>query len=170
MSFASLRAQDEFVLKGTKQISKDLTPHQVIDSLHKNFPDAQAARYYKTAPDGINNGWAVTKDDNLHVRTDIDYYTISFKRDNMQYYGLYQGDGTLLESKIQEDSAHLPDAVKNALQKISEKYPGYKVVSKTYYKKTDFWESKEYFEIVTQKGKAKKTFYYTPSGELVKVK
>jgi len=34
-------AQD-LTIKGTKQVTKEHTPQQVVDSLHKHFPNAQA--------------------------------------------------------------------------------------------------------------------------------
>ena len=166
---ASLYAQEDVVIQGTKKISKDAAPHQVIDSLHKKFPDAQAIEYYEVPKGEVDRGWAVTKDDNLNS-TDAEYYTISFKKGNFHYYGLYKADGTLLESKTEESSAHLPDAIKNSLKTVSTAYPGYTVISKTYYKQTNLGKSKEYYEIVAQKGDAKKMLYYTPDGTLVKVK
>jgi hypothetical protein len=166
---ASLYAQEDVVIQGTKKISKDATPHQVLDSLHKKFPDAQAVEYYEVPKGGVDRGWAVTKDDDFNS-SGAEYYTISFKKGNFHYYGLYKADGTLVESKTEESSAHLPDAIKNSLKTISNAYPGYTVISKTYYKQTDLEKSKEYYEIVAQKGDAKKTLYYSPDGKLIKVK
>ncbi len=37
-----LSAQNDLVIKGTKKISKEMTPQEVIDSLHKRFPNAKA--------------------------------------------------------------------------------------------------------------------------------
>ena len=163
-----LRAQQELSIKGTKQISEKLTPQQVIDSLHKRFPDAESVKYYKVSPDAAK-GWNITKDDNLES-TDVDYYTISFNKQGLKYYGLYEKDGTLVEAKIEESVDNLPDAVKNSLMHLSEKYPGYKVVSKTYYRNQNYSKSKEYYEIVAQKGSAQKRLYYGVDGTLLKEK
>jgi len=167
---ASVRAQEDVVIQGTKKISKDMTPKQVVDSLNKKFPDAKAIEYYKVPKGGVDNGWSVDKDDNIPGSGDAEYYTISFTRGNLKYYGLYQPDGTLVESKVEETSAHLPDAVKNSLKNVQTAYPGYTVISHTYYKQTNLKKSKEYYEIVAQKGETKKTLYYKPDGTLVKVK
>jgi hypothetical protein len=165
-----VHSQEDVVIQGTKKVSKDMTPKQVTDSLHKRFPDAQAIEYYKVPKGGVDNGWTVTKDDNIPGSGDVEYYTISFKRGTLKYYGLYKPDGTLVESKVEETSAHLPDPVKNSLKTVSSAYPGYTVISKSYYKQTNLEKSKEYYEIVAQKGNSKKTLYYTPDGTLVKVK
>jgi len=43
-------AQD-LTIKGTKAITKELTPQQVVDSLHKHFPNAKAVKYYEGTPE-----------------------------------------------------------------------------------------------------------------------
>jgi hypothetical protein len=164
-----LHAQEDRVIKGTKHISKELTPQQVIDSLHKKFPNAEAVQYYQAPASNVDNGWAVTQEDKLHGQ-DAEYYTISFKNEKMKYYALFERDGTLLESKMEETSTELPEAVKTSLKGLSQQYPGYKLVSKTYYKTQNVKKSKEYYEVVAMKGSAKKTIYYSPDGTIVKVK
>src|SRR5687768_8596875 len=88
-------AQDDLVITGKKQITKQYTPQQVIDSLQKTFPNAQAVKYYKADAETTQKGWAVNKEDNLSSSETVDYYTISFKQEGLQYYGLYNSDGTL---------------------------------------------------------------------------
>ena len=164
-----LNAQEDRVIKGTKPISKELTPQQVVDSLNKKFPNAQAVQYYQVPPGGADNGWAVTDEDKM-MGGDAEYYTISFKNEKMKYYALFERDGTLVESKMEETSTELPEAVKTSLMALSKQYPGYKLVSKTYYKTQNVKKSKEYYEVVAMKGSAKKTIYYSPDGTIVKVK
>jgi hypothetical protein len=165
-----VKAQEDIVITGSKKINKKLTPQQVIDSLEKKFPDAKSVKYYKAPASGVDNGWAVTEEDNISTDASVEYYTISFKRDDLQYYGLYAPDGTLVQAKIQQKVEELPAAIKTSLTKLSESYPGYKIVSKNYYKKLNYSKSKEYYEVVAKKDKETKTLYYDPDGTLVKVK
>src|SRR3954454_9740411 len=85
----------ELVIKGAKPISAKQTPQQVLDSLHARFPNAEAAKIYQEKGADAANGWAVSKTDDLGLEGDITYYTISFKSDGMQYYGLYDPNGKL---------------------------------------------------------------------------
>jgi hypothetical protein len=166
-----LYSQNDLVIKGTKKISKQLTPQQVIDSLHKRFPNAQAVQYYKLPANAAKaNGWNVTEEDNLDASSEIDYYEISFKQAGLNYYGLYDKNGQLLKSKVQEDVTKLPEPITASLKGLSQKYPGYKVISKTYYRTSNHAKSKEYYEIVAQKGDKKKTLTYSADGTIIKVK
>src|ERR1700755_2023017 len=88
----------DLVIEGSSKINRHLTPQQVIDSLNKTFPDAKSVRYFKTPPDAARRGWTVKEENNLSPGETIDYYTISFKRANMKYYGLYTRDGRLVNS------------------------------------------------------------------------
>lgn len=162
-------AQDDIVITGTKKITKQLTPQQVIDSLNKRFPDAESVQYYQPTS-GIQNGWAVTEEDNLQAGSELDYYTISFKRNGLKYYGLYKKDGTLVQSKVEESVASLPEPIQNSIKEISKDHPGYTIVSKTYYKNQNYSKSKEYYEVIAEKGKVTKRLYYSADGILQKVK
>ena len=70
-------------IKGSKMISKDSTPQQVIDTLKKRFPNAQSVQYYETSA-AAANGWAVSVEDQGHYGEDAEYYTIKFKREDFQ--------------------------------------------------------------------------------------
>lgn len=164
------RAQDEIVIKGTKQITKKLTPQQVIDSLESRFPNAKSVKYYKVSSSEAKAGWAVTEEDNIQADEDIDYYTISFKRDDFRYYGLYKADGTLIMSKMEEKVTTLPVAVAQSVQSLSSQYPGYVVSSETHFRRLDHSKNKEYYEVTAKKGKENKKFIFSPEGELLKVK
>jgi hypothetical protein len=167
----TLQAQSESKqITGTRKISKKLTPQQVVDSLNKRFPDAKSVEYFKVSPEMAQNGWQVTEEDNLSSGEQVDYYTISFKRDDLKYYGLYDKDGNLLQAKIEESVSALPTPVKNSIDSLQQIYPGYTVVSKTYFKNQNYSKSKEYYEIVAVKGKTKKRLFYTPEGNIIKVK
>jgi hypothetical protein len=163
-------AQDEITITGTNKITKELTPQQVIDSLEAKFPDARSVVYYKIPADAATRGWDISVEDNVDPGTSIDYYSIKFKRHDFQYYGLYKPDGTLVMSKYQETMNHIPEAIKASLKVLSKEYPGYKVKSKTYYRNTNYSNSKEYYEFVASDGKAKKKVIYDGDGMLVKVK
>jgi len=162
--------QDALIIKGTKKITEKLTPQQVIDSLHEHFPDAKAVKYYKAPAEVANKGWAISTEDNLDAGDDIDYYTLSFTSDNIQYYGLYNKEGELLSSRIVETMTHLPEPITSSLKTLGQLYPGYKVVAKTYYKRKNYSKNEEYYEVVAKKGNKKKTLYYLPDGTLTKVK
>lgn len=166
----TLNAQDDLVITGTKKITKEMTPQQIIDSLEKRFPNAKAVQYYEAPASGVHNGWAVTEEDNMDVNEEVSYYTLKFKNNNLNYWGLYSADGTLLQAKIEEKSTKLPEAVKNSLMAIKKDYPGYKVVSKSYYKNQNYKKSKEYYQVVASNGTTTKNFFYSPDGTLQKVK
>jgi roadblock/LC7 domain-containing protein len=161
-------AQD-VTITGTRKISEKMTPQQVIDSLHKTFPNAKAVKYYK-ADASTAKGWDVTQEGSTMAAAGDENYTISFKQEGLQYYGLYAPDGTLLESKIEHTMAELPAEVVMAVKALAKDYPGYKVVSKNYFKQQNYSKSKEYYEIVAKNGNSTKKFYYSPAGELIKVK
>jgi hypothetical protein len=163
-------AQQVVKVTGTKKISKKLTPQQVIDSLHARFPDARAVTYYKMPANAVAKGWSVTIEDELDADAVVDYYTIKFKRNDFQYYGLYKPDGTLVMSKYQETITHIPDTIKSSLEKLGEKYPGYRIALKTYYKSTNLSKSKEYYEFTAYNGKKIKKVYYDADGFLIRVK
>lgn len=164
------KAQDEMVIKGSKKLDKQYTPQQVIDSLNKRFPNAKSVQYFETKGDVVNRGWSVSEEDNLSADADVNYYTISFKNEGMKYYGLYDKEGNLLQCKIEEKITSLPNPVLMALKEVADKYPGYKVVSKTYYRDQNLSKSKEYYEVVAVKGNDKKRLYYSPDGTLIKTK
>ena len=163
-----LLAQNDMVITGSKKISKDLTPKQVVDSLNKRFPDAKSVEYYQPAH-GVAKGWEVEKEDNLEGQG-IDYYEVSFKNSNINYYALYQADGTLVKSRMQQSEADLPEPIKAHIKSLSKEHPGYTLVSKKYYKNQNYTKSKEYYEVIAKKDKVKKTLYYSPDGTLVKIK
>jgi hypothetical protein len=170
MAYLLCQAQDELVIKGTKQIRKKLTPQQVIDSLESRFPDAKSVKYYKVPSSQAKTGWAVTEEDDMEADEDIDYYTISFKRDDFRYYGLYKPDGTLVMSKMEEKVTTLPVAVAQSVKSLSTQYPGYVVNGETHFRRLDHSKNKEYYEITAKKGKENKKFFFSPEGELMKVK
>jgi hypothetical protein len=161
-------AQD-LTIKGTKPITKDLTPQQVVDSLSKRFPNAQAVKYFQATPEMAAKGWNITTEDNMGESTP-EYYTISFKQEGLQYYGLYDPNGTLLQCKIEQKETQLPEAVIASLKAIKKDYPGYKVVSKSYYKQQNYSKTKEYYEVTASDGKETKVFYYSADGTLQKIK
>jgi len=128
-----------------------MTPQQVIDSLKKKFPDAEAVRYYKTSA-AEANGWTVSSEDNLGPQ-DIEYYTLSFRRHDFQYYGLFRADGTLVRSKYFEKGVELPAEVQAGIRKLAadKNYTDWKIISKSYYKDVDYDKQKEYYEIIAVK-------------------
>jgi len=163
-------AQEDLVIKGTKKVDKKYTPQQVIDSINKRFPNAKAVTYYETTPATIERGWSVTTEDNLDASADVDYYTVSFKQEGLQYYGLYDRNGQLLECKIQQKLEELPEPVVASLKAIAKDYPGYKVVEKNYFKQQNYSKSKEYYEVTAKKGNETKKLYYKEDGTLIKMK
>jgi hypothetical protein len=161
---------DELVITGTKKINKKLTPQQVIDSLNKHFPNAKSVQYYQAPAEVTNKGWNITEEDNLDPDAEVDYYTISFKQEGLKYYGLYNKDGTLLKSKVEQSVDQLPEPIRASLKNLSAQYPGYKVTSKTYFKNQNYSKSKEYYEVVASNGKEVKRLVYAPDGTILKDK
>jgi len=167
----SAYSQDEAVIvKASNKISKKMTPQQVIDSLNAHFPNAQAVQYYKAPPDVVARGWSVSKDDNSFTGGTIDYYTISFKNADLQYYGLFEADGRLIRSKQENTVEHLPDAVKTSVKNLGASHPGWKVVSKKYFKNLDSHSMNEYYEVMATDGNKVKSLYYKPDGTLIEIK
>ena len=162
-------SQADKTITGTK-ITKQQTPEEVIKALEAKFPDAKSVQYYKIPHDSAANGWVITAEDNLPGNESVEFYTISFKQADVKYYALYDAQGNLLESKLQDGVEHLPTAVHNAVTALGSKYPGYKVVAKTYYKDVNYSKKKEYYEVVAENGSARKTFYFAPDGTLLKTK
>jgi hypothetical protein len=167
VSTAAFAQQNEMMLTGSKKISKDLTPQQVIDSLHKRFPNAKAVQYYTVPEDAAAKGWTITQDDNLEGTGEVEYYTISFKQENLKYYGLYDKNGQLLRCKMEQHAVNLPEPVQASLKELKTKYPGYKLTSKSYYKDQNVSKNKEYYEVVAKNGDKKKTLIYSPDGTLL---
>jgi hypothetical protein len=170
LSLPFLSNAQELVIKGTKPVTKQYTPQQVIDSIQKRFPNATAVKYYKSDAETAQKGWAVTTDDNLDAGASVDYYTVSFKQEGLQYYGLYNSEGTLVEYKIQQKMNDLPEKVVTSLKSLSKDYPGYKVVDKTYYMTKNHSKAKEYYQVTASNGKQKKEVYYSENGDFIKMK
>jgi hypothetical protein len=168
--FSIYASAQDLVIKGTKKIDKTYTPQQVMDSIQKRFPNAKSVQYYQTTPEAAQRGWTVATEDELDPNAVVDYYTVAFKQEGLQYYGLYDKDGNLVECKIEQKVDQLPEPVVTSLKAIAKDYPGYKVVSKNYYKKQNYSKNKEYYEVTAKNGKNEKRFYYTEAGELIKVK
>jgi hypothetical protein len=164
---------DELVIRGSKPTSMEATPKQIIDSLNKRFPNAQAIDYYQTPATAAKNGWTVSQDDDLDIGSEIDYYTLSFKRSDFQYYALYKADGTLVSSKYEETEASLPDAVTTAIKTLgANDYKDYKLYSKKYFKTVHHGKLKDYYEITgisKTDNKTKKMITMDPTGKILKV-
>ena len=164
-------SQDEAVMiQASTQVGKNLTPKQVVDSLNARFPDARSVKYFKVPADAAKRGWTVSKEDNLTPGETIDYYTITFKRADLDYYGLFAADGRLIRSKEEATTDKLPEAVKFSIKALGEQHPGYKVVSQKYFKNLDASSMEQYYEIIAEKDGKKKSLYYKPDGTLLEVK
>ena len=161
----------ELTIKGSKAVAKDSTPQQVIDTLKKRFPNAEAVQYYETSA-ATANGWAV--EGQGHSGADVEYYTIKFKRHDFQYYALFEANGTLVKSEFQQINVELPEAVKASLLKLkADKYPDYQLLTKDYFKIEDYDMHKEYYEITavkTSDNTKKKIVVVDPSGKIIKEK
>ncbi len=176
LSSIALNAQaqeDSILLKGSKHISMEQTPKQIIDSLHKRFPNAKAIHYYETPAAAAKNGWSVSQGDDLDFGNEIEFYTLSFKRSDFQYYALFTADGTLLSSKYEETEAKLPEAVTAAIKQLAATdYKDYKLFSKKYFKQVNEGKTVEFYEITgisKTDNKTKKMITMDPSGKVLKV-
>ena len=165
------QTEGEMTIKASKQVTKDSTPQQVIDTLKKRFPNAEAVQYYETSG-ATANGWAV--EGKGHYSSDVEYYTIKFKRHDFQYYALFEANGTLVKSEFQQKNVELPEAVKASLLKLkAEKYPDYQLLTKDYFKYEDYDMHKDYYEITavkTSDNTQKKVIVVDPSGKIIKEK
>jgi len=174
ISAFSFAQQDDIVIQASKKTTKELTPTQIIDSLNRLFPDAKSVDYYETPARAVTNGWEVTAEDNLSTSDEIQYYTVSFKRSDFQYYALFRADGLLVKSKYQEKETQLPEAVKTSLMQLkTTAYKDYILYSKEYFKEVNQDKSKEYYQIVAvnkTNEKDKKTVILDPTGKVLKVK
>jgi hypothetical protein len=164
---------DQMVIKGSKHTDMAHTPQQIIDSLHKRFPDAKSIDYYQTPATAAKNGWTVSQEDALDWGNEVEYYTLKFKRSDFQYYALFKADGTLVSSKYEETEANLPDAVTAAIKQLgATDYKEYKLYSKKYFKTVQEGKTKEYYEITGIKisdNKTKKTITMDATGKVLKV-
>jgi hypothetical protein len=164
----------ELTIKGSKMVTKDSTPQQVIDTLKKRFPNAEAVQYYQTSA-AAANGWDVSAENQSHAGgADLEYYTIKFKRHDFQYYALFEPDGTLVKSEFQQKDVELPEAVKASLLKLkADKYPDYQLHTKDYFKLEDYDMHKDYYQITavkTSDNTEKKIVTVDPTGKIIKVK
>src|SRR5436190_7829318 len=169
VSSVALYAQlepDKMVIQGSKQTDMAHTPQQIIDSLHKRFPNAKSIDYYQTPATAAKNGWTVSQEDDLEWGNEIEYYTLSFKRSDFQYYALFKADGTLVSSKYEEAEAQLPGAVTTAIKTLgASDYKDYTLYSKKYFKTVQQGKMKEYYEITgisKTDNKTKKTITMDP--------
>ena len=171
--FAQQQPPDEMVIRGSKPTTMEATPKQIIDSLHKRFPNAQAIDYYQTPATAAKNGWSVSQEDDLEWGNEIEYYTLSFKRSDFQWYALYKADGTLVSSKYEETEASLPDAVTTSIKTLgANDYKDYKLYSKKYFKTVHQGKQKEYYEITgisKTDNTTKKMITMDPTGKVLKV-
>src|SRR5829696_4773498 len=164
-------AQDDpMVIKASRKITKELTPQEIIDSLHKKFPNATAVQYYKTPAEGLANGWQISEHDDMAGK-DLDYYTLRFKNDKVKYYGLYEADGTLVKSKLDQSKATLPEAVQTTLKSMAATdYKGWKLLSSSYHKTVDYKKHNTYYEVTAAKGEERKVLTMSPDGKVIKEK
>jgi hypothetical protein len=173
LSSIAVNAQDEMVIRGSKPTTMEATPHQIIDSLHKRFPNAKSIDYYETPAIAAKNGWTVSQEEDLDYGSEIDYYTVKFKRSDFQYYALFKADGTLVSSKYEEPDTQLPDSVTTAIKTLgAADYKDYKLYSKKYFKTVHQGKTKEYYEITGIKksdNKTKKMITMDQSGKVLKV-
>jgi len=167
------QVDDEMVIRGSKHTSMEATPKQIIDSLHKRFPNADSIDYYQTPATAAKNGWAVSQEDDLDFGNEIEFYTLSFKRSDFQYYALFKADGTLVSSKYEETEANLPEAVTTAIKTLgANDYKDYQLYSKKYFKTVHQGKLKEYYEITginKNDNKTKKMITMDPTGKVLKV-
>ena len=170
VSFAQNDAQR--TIKASKPIDEKLTPHQVIDTLKKRFPNAESVQYYETSA-AAANGWTVA-DDNISSSEKAEYYTIKFKRKDFEYYALFAADGTLIKSEFQQKDVELPEAVLTSLKKLkAEKYPDYQLLTKDYFKYENYDMHKDYYKITavkTSDNTQKKVVTVDPTGKIISVK
>jgi hypothetical protein len=171
---ALVNSQEGIVIQASNKVKKEVTPKQVIDSLHKLFPNAKSVQYYKTPAHVARNGWEVEEEYNLAPGDEVDMYTISFENEKVKYYALFDAEGHLQMSKYEEYNTKFPEPVKATVDNlIADKYKGYQVLSKTHYKKVNYSKKSEFYEVVLvnkANKKDKKTLEISPEGQVIKEK
>jgi len=170
VSFAQGEAQR--TIKASKPINEKATPQQVIDTLKKRFPNAESVQYYQTSA-ATAKGWTVSSDD-IYSHDQAEYYTLKFKREDFQYYALFEANGTLVKSEFQQKDVELPEAVKASLLKLkAEKYPDYQLITKDYFKVENYDMHKDYYQITavkTSDATQSKIVTVDPTGKIISVK
>lgn len=162
---------EKVILDGSAKINRKSTPGQVIDSFTRIFPDAKSIKYYRTPADIAVKGWSVVKQQDLQPGGPGDYYTISFKKSKIQYYGLFASDGGLVKTRMRQKVTDLPGPIRESLKTLDQVFPGYRVVSGTYYKSIDpIKGQKEHYEVLVQKGWESMILIYEDNGKLLNAK
>ena len=160
--------EDALIIKEATKINRQLIPQQVMDSLHKLFPQTLAIEYYSMPPAAARNAWAVPADSIIAYTDTTNYYLLVNKNGDTKFYSLFAANGTLIMTKLKGDVTHLPDMVKASMKDIQADYPGYKVRSATCYRNEN--RSRHlYYEVIAERGINQQRFFYDPAGTLVKI-
>lgn len=175
--------------KGPKKMVKKATPEQIIYLIAKsiqfneeaykgkNIPMqplvdslARYVQFYNPSVSDALKQWAVFQEHNINASVIVNY-TVSFKKHNLYYYGLYKADGALVESRIEQDPVDIPKDIKKSVKKNLKDHNGYKITSTihAYYKNFELDKSKEYYEIIAKNGTERLAFQYSLDGTLVNV-
>ena len=166
----SISQEDQIITSGTTKISRQLTPKPIFESLARAFPGAFTIEYFITEGGTAKEGWTITEEEGNACHDGLAYYIISFKHDDLKYYGLFTHDGQLMMLKVKQDLSELPDPVKESLKSLDKEHHGYRLTSRTYYKNQNQLRRVEYFEVVAEKRKEKKRLFYNIDGTLATVK
>lgn len=176
LSKFSFAQQEKTILDGSIRINRKSIPEQVIDSFSRIYPDAKSIKYYKTPASVAAKGWSITRQSSIQPRTAIDsvspadYYMIDFKKSGIHYYGLFAADGSLMKTRMRQHVEDLPGPIRESLNTLDKVFPGYRVVSGTYYKSVGLQGQKEHYEILVQKDFETMVLIYDPSGKLLNAK
>jgi len=176
-------------LKGPKKMVKKATPEQIIYLIAKSIQFNEEAykgkniamqplidslaryvQFYNPSVSEALKQWTAFQEYNINASVVVDY-TVSYRKHHMYYYGLYKADGSIVESRIEQDPVDLPKDIQKSVKKSLKNFRGYKISSKIrgYYKNFELDKSTEYYEIIAKNGNEKKIFNYSPDGALVKV-
>ena len=176
-------------LKGPKKMVKKATPEQIIYLIAKSIQFNEEAykgkniamqplidslaryvQFYNPSVSEALKQWTAFQEHNINASVVVNY-TVSYRKHHMYYYGLYKADGSIVESRIEQDPVDLPKDIKKSVKKKLKDYNGYKITStiRAYYKNFVEDKSKDYYEIIAKNGKEAEGFQYSLDGALVNV-
>jgi hypothetical protein len=170
LAHLNLYGRDDITMYA-KKVAPGETPPAVMDAVNKDFPqNVEAIKVYLNPENMVDTEWGAELNEKIKEGGKA-YYTIKMKGEKGGFvYGPYDSNGQLKVMKIEANDVVLPPAIVTAA--TSGTYEGYQIKSNKYkcYQVIDKNTNKEYVQVSIEKGKDKKTLFFTPSGEFVKDK
>lgn len=157
-------AAQEKVLKemDAVKISKSEVPGPLVQKVQKDFPNVSPFQYYMVGDTAMSRDWKITDEVNFSEGDKIDHYSVEMKGKDGYYHALYDANGKLLMSRVEQKDVALPSAV---MKSIGRDYEGIGLKKDKHYKLVDHGKKTEYYEVTLNNGKK---LYYKKDGTQVK--